>query len=173
MQLSACCEDEWLCCQAEVIAVDILNLQRTGLADRDCGEAASFKSACPWADFTTRKGISALESDSGLPLWHRPVRHSVGRCVVWEPKRLVFFADSDGWVYALDSVTGNEKWKSGMMNDAPEDPPGFDGDDARFEGTAARPTGIATDGQMVYQSVFDQCRVVAFDILQQKSRSIF
>ncbi len=123
--------------------------------------------------FTTRKGITALESGSGILLWHRPVKHSAGRCVVWEETDTVFFADSDGWTYALNSATGDEQWKDSLMDDAPDDPPDFDGNDARFEGTAARPTGIATDGNMVYQSVFDQCRVVSFDCKTGEKKQSF
>ncbi len=127
------------------------------------GERVFFPPTCDGERlfFTTRKGITALESSSGIHMWHRPVRHSVGRCVAWQEANTVYFSDSDGWLYALDAEDGREKWKASFVEDAPEDPPGFDGERARFEGTAARPTGIATDGTSVFQSVFDQCRVVA------------
>jgi len=129
------------------------------------GERVYFTPCCDGERlfFTTRKGITALQSSSGIPLWHKPVRHSVGRCVSWQPSEMVFFSDSDGWLYALDSATGEQQWQATFLDDAPADPPGFPGERARFQGMAARPTGIATDGQRVFQSVFDQCRVVAYD----------
>lgn len=128
------------------------------------GERVFFPPTCDGQRlfFTTRKGITALRSASGIFMWHRPVSHSVGRCVAWKKNNTVYFSDSDGVLYALDAETGDELWKASLMDDAPADPPGFDGGQARFQGTAARPSGIATDGKAVYQSVFDQCRVVAF-----------
>ena len=131
----------------------------------DHGERVYFPPTCDGERlyFTTRKGLTAVESESGILLWNRPVKHSVGRCVVWQPTETVYFSDSEGQLHAVDAVTGEKKWSADFGRDAPPDPPGFDGERARFERTIARPSGIATDGKQVFQSVFDQCRVVAFD----------
>jgi outer membrane protein assembly factor BamB len=139
------------------------------------GERVYFPPTCDGQRlfFTTRKGIAALQCTSGIFLWHRSVSHSVGRCVAWKPADAVYFSDSDGWMYAVDAESGDLKWQTAFVADAPDDPPGFDGERARFDGTKARPTGIATDGSRVYQSVFDQCRVVSFDAKTGTRRSSF
>ena len=75
----------------------------------------------------------------------------------------MFAADQTGTLYALDTKTGEKRWSSDFAADAPPAPPGFSGDSARIENTKARPTALSSDGEMIFLSVFDQCRVVAFD----------
>ncbi len=111
--------------------------------------------------FTSGRGLTALQAASGLLLWHHPIEHGAGRCVASRNAQRVYCGGSDGWVYAFDAATGDQQWKYSIMDDAPKDPPGFDGERARIGDATARPTGIATDGHLVYQCVFDQCRVVA------------
>jgi outer membrane protein assembly factor BamB len=113
--------------------------------------------------FMSRKGLTVLEIDSGRQLWHRPIDMGGGKCLAVGDPSVVYCGGSDGWVYALDGNSGDEKWKFSLMDDAPPDPPGFDGEQARLSDTAARPTGIAADADTIYQTVFDQCRVVAID----------
>ena len=110
---------------------------------------------------TSRRGIAALSVDTGRLVWERPIEGGAGRCVV--RRDTVFCAGSDGWAYALEAQTGVERWICSITDEAPEDPPGFPGERARFDNTAARPTGIATDGRFVYFSVFDQSRVMALN----------
>lgn len=78
--------------------------------------------------------------------------------------KLAFIAGNDGVVRAVDAATGNERWAADVLQDAPHDPPGFDGDRARFTGKPARPTGATCDGKWLFVSLFDQSRVVGFDI---------
>jgi outer membrane protein assembly factor BamB len=83
--------------------------------------------------------------------------------VVLPEKSMLFVAGSDGTIYGLNSETGTVRWKTDVLQDAPPDPEGFPGEQARLGDAPARPSGAVTDGQMLFQSIFDQSRVVALD----------
>ncbi len=72
-------------------------------------------------------------------------------------------AGYDGYVYAFDAQSGAEQWNRSIVDDAPRDPPGVDGKRARLGEKPARPRVAASDGQTLFQPVFDQCRLVALD----------
>jgi outer membrane protein assembly factor BamB len=112
------------------------------------------------------KGVEALNRRDGSPVWSYPPRQrgGFGTLTVAPTAKLVFLGGYDGMVRALDADTGVEQWATSIIDDAPADPPGFDGKRARFQEIVARPTGAICDGQWVFFSVFDQSRVVAFDI---------
>jgi outer membrane protein assembly factor BamB len=68
----------------------------------------------------------------------------------------------------VDAATGKQAWTAEFLTDAPADPPGFAGGQARVGGTKARPSAMASDGGVVFVSIFDQSRVVAFDAITGK-----
>jgi outer membrane protein assembly factor BamB len=112
--------------------------------------------------FTAEGGPTAVTADTGNKLWAFDLDRGDGPIVALPEKGLVFAASHDGTLYALDAKTGAKKWDADFAADAPPDPPGFAGDRARFPNTKARPSALVCDGETVYLSVFDQCRLVAF-----------
>jgi outer membrane protein assembly factor BamB len=118
--------------------------------------------------FTTESEVTAVTADAGKKVWSFPLAQRDGPVLAVPKKGLVYAADHTGTLYALDAKTGEKKWTADFAADAPPDPPGFSGDSARFENTKARPTAVSSDGETIFLSVFDQCRVVAFDAASGK-----
>jgi outer membrane protein assembly factor BamB len=116
-------------------------------------------------------GISAWNRKSGEKLWEHLTDTGVDAPTI--AAGLVIAGGSDGNVHAVDLKTGAAKWKHDFMADAPEDPEGFDGRRARFEGRPARPQEASTDGETVFLSIFDQCRTLAIDVQTGKRRWTF
>ena len=118
--------------------------------------------------------LIAVTADTGVKVWDFALAgSSSGPTYASHEKRLVYTADCNGKLYALDAKTGAKRWDSDFLADAPPDPPGFDGGRARIDGTKARPSALASDGDGVFLSVFDQCRVIAFDATTGKRRWAF
>ena len=111
----------------------------------------------------TDSGVLALTADGGEPSWHVHITGGTGEIVLWRPTNTLFVGGADGWLRAIDSGNGEEKWKASLVNAVPDDPEGFDGERARIGNNPCRPSGIATDGSTVFQNIFDQSRVIAFD----------
>ena len=105
-------------------------------------------------------GVVALRADNGDFGWSYSIHRGAGEMVIWPPTNTLFVSGSDGNIRALDAASGEEKWKTSLMDNIPADPEGFDGERARVGGNC-RPSGIATDGETVYQNIFDQSRCVA------------
>ncbi len=112
--------------------------------------------------FTAESEVVAVTADTGKKVWAFELAQRDGPVLSVPEKGLVLAADHTGTLYALDAKTGEKKWAADFGGDAPPDPPGFSGESARFENTKARPTALASDGETIFLSVFDQCRVVAF-----------
>jgi outer membrane protein assembly factor BamB len=113
-------------------------------------------------------GVFALRVDTGEPLWHTEVAGGIATpaCTA----RAVIAGGSDGKIHAFDLKTGASLWEADCMTDRPDDPPGFAGARARFDGFDARPGAAATDERIVVVPFFDQCRVVAVDATSGKRR---
>lgn len=111
--------------------------------------------------FTAKGKLTAVAADGGKKVWSFDLHEHEGPALALPDKGLVVTADASGTLFALDAKTGAKRWAADFAADAPPDPPGFSGDSARFPNTKARPTALATDGETVFVSVFDQCRVVA------------
>ncbi|HUO08647.1 MAG TPA: PQQ-binding-like beta-propeller repeat protein [Phycisphaerae bacterium] len=104
------------------------------------------------------KGLAALKKGTGEVAWRLDVAEGTGDCVADAVSEMVFVGGSDGILYGLDRNTGEQKWKHSMIEE------GVKSDkNARMGARTARPTGISTDGTMVFLSVFDQSRVIACD----------
>jgi outer membrane protein assembly factor BamB len=111
--------------------------------------------------FVAVNGLTAVTVEDGTPVWVSDVAGCDGPPIVLGKHAMVCVAGSDGNLYALDAKTGKQRWSSEFMTDAPLDRPGFPGARARMTGTKARPTALASDGETLFLSVFDQSRVVA------------
>lgn len=107
-------------------------------------------------------GLFALDRKNGKKLWHTEIALGVAgpACTA----KAVIAGSANGKVYACELSTGRILWQHEYLKDAPEDPPGFAGEQARFNGRPARPRDAATDGKMVVLSIFDQCRMLALDV---------
>ncbi len=108
------------------------------------------------------KGFYALDRNSGKKLWHTAIDLGVAgpACT----NAAVIAGAWDGKVYACALATGKILWEHEYLEDAPDDPPGLDGNNARLRGRPARPRTATTDGKMVLLSIFDQCRALALDV---------
>ena len=102
-------------------------------------------------------GVDAVQKETGEAVWHRDINGGAGNCVALPAANTVYVGGNDGQLYALDSATGEEKWSHTLLDDKVHSSA-----NARVGGLA-RPTGISTDGTRVYQSIFDQSRVIACD----------
>lgn len=116
-------------------------------------------------------GIAALERHSGAILWNRELSSSFAGPEVIDTT--IFAAGSNGKAYAFDLDTGRTLWESDFLADAPPDPPGFPGERARFGDQASRPRQVVSDGESIFFSVFDQCRVIALDVKTGQRRWAF
>jgi outer membrane protein assembly factor BamB len=108
-------------------------------------------------------GVVAVAVKDGGIHWSRPIMHGAGPCAMVKSKGLVAVGGNDGFVYGLGAKTGETRWKTNILADAPPDPPGFSGTQARVGDSLSRPTGVACDEETIYQSIFDQSRIVALD----------
>lgn len=106
-------------------------------------------------------GFYALDRKTGKKLWHTETAMGVAGPACTNDA--VIAGSGDGKVYACALPTGKILWEHEYLEDAPDDPPGVDGDSARFGGRPARPRNATTDGLMVVLSIFDQCRALAID----------
>ena len=113
--------------------------------------------------FTSEKGVIAVTANKGIRLWSFDLAFCDGPMLVLEKKGLVYVGANDGNLYALESKSGGLRWESDFITDRPTDPPDFPGDRARIANTLARPMALASDGDTLFLSVFDQSRVVAID----------
>lgn len=113
--------------------------------------------------FTSASGLTAVTTAAGAKEWSFDLACCDGPSLVLSEKGMVYVGGHDGNVYALDAKSGEKKWESGFLADAPPNPPNFPGARARIQGTAARPTALASDGETLFLSVFDQSRIVAIN----------
>jgi outer membrane protein assembly factor BamB len=114
-------------------------------------------------------GVIALNRRDGTRRWQTHVDRPGAPL---KAGQTLFVAGGDGVVYAFDSATGDVRWERNYL-DGLVDPPGFDGKRARFDRSQARPSNCASDGETFFQSVFDQCRVVALDCETGRQRWSF
>lgn len=112
---------------------------------------------------TSSKGISALSMSAGQRIWSHPVDSGLGACVAVPEHDLMVAGSPDGHEYAFDARTGRTLWMTDLVHGAPPDRPGFAGVNARVKGTLARPSGVRQSDNIIYQSIYDQSRVLAID----------
>jgi outer membrane protein assembly factor BamB len=123
--------------------------------------------------FGSETGVTALHRDNGEVVWNHLIEKGAGAGVPIPVGDRVYVSGYDGRAYALDRSNGQIVWQHDFAKDAPADQPGFDGERARFADTIARPGGSACDGELFFQSVFDQSRLVALDCATGRRRWSF
>ena len=123
--------------------------------------------------FTAADGLVAVKAVDGKKEWSVEIDKGDGPVLAMKEKGVVYTADNDGTIYSFDAKTGKKLWTADFLADAPDDPPGFDGERARLAPAKARPSNLDCDGETVFLTVFDQCRVVAFEASSGKRRWAF
>jgi outer membrane protein assembly factor BamB len=118
--------------------------------------------------FTSQNGLTAVKVSDGSAAWNLRLTTCNGPTLVIGKQGLVYVGGNDGMLYAVDAKTGEQKWAADLLADAPPDPPGFPGQRARLPKTHARPTALASDGKILFVSVFDQSRIVAVNAAEGK-----
>ncbi len=117
---------------------------------------------------SSTKWVEAFSCETGKSVWKKPIERS-GGLALWPTRppgpnklQMLYVGSGDGQFNGYLAWKGVRRLKGTLMTDVPPDPPGFNGKRARMSGSIARPYGASTDGERVYQSVFDQSRVIAF-----------
>jgi outer membrane protein assembly factor BamB len=118
--------------------------------------------------FGSAKGLTAVRVEDGAEVWKFGLAFCDGPALVLAKRGMVFVGGNDGSLYALEGETGKQVWVSDFIADAPPDPPNFPGERARLTNTKSRPSALATDGDTLFLSVFDQCRIVAVNATDGK-----
>ncbi len=118
--------------------------------------------------FSSAKGLTAVKVEDGTEVWSFGLACCDGPTFVLAKQGTVFVGGNDGNLYALDAKTGKQVWASDLIADDPPDPPNFPGERARLTNTKARPSALASDGETLFLSVFDQCRIVAVNATDGK-----
>jgi outer membrane protein assembly factor BamB len=157
--------------RGELIAIDPITGKSTWKFDHG---KRIYHSPCGDGDrvyFTSEQGVTALRAKSGILDWTYPIKECDGPILVLPESGFVYVGGHDGRLYTLETRTGLLKWTVDFLADAPKDPPGFVGNDARMTDTKARPNSFAADGETLYLTVMDQCRVVTFDAKTGKRKA--
>lgn len=139
--------------------------------ERTTGLACTANQEFDFIAVSHTSGLTLVERHSGAILWSKSIYQGLAAPVIFKDR--IFAAGLDGTAYAFDLNTGKIFWEHDYLEDAPPDPPGFNGENARFGDKPARPGACSTDGQTVFFSVFDQCRVVAIDFASGERRWAF
>lgn len=118
--------------------------------------------------FSSAKGLTAVKVEDGTEVWSFGLACCDGPSFVLAKQGTVLVGGNDGNLYALEAKTGKQMWASDFIADAPPDPPDFAGERARMTNTKARPSALASDGETLFLSLFDQCRIVAVNAADGK-----
>ncbi len=119
--------------------------------------------------FSSAKGLTAVTAESGAKVWTFALACcDDGPTIVLGKHAMVYVGGNDGKLYALEAKTGKQVWMTDFLTDAPPDRPGFPGLRARLTGTKARPSALASDGETLFLSVFDQSRIAAINATNGK-----
>lgn len=113
--------------------------------------------------FMSNRGLTAAAAADGTEVWATKLPFDDGPVIALVKPALVCAAGDDGSLVVVDAASGKEAWTAEFLTDAPADPPGFAGGAARIGNGKARPSTLASDNGVVFVSIFDQSRLVAYD----------
>lgn len=111
--------------------------------------------------FSSSRGLTAVKIDDGTEVWRFDRMSCDGPSLALAKQGTVVAGGNDGILYGVDARTGKQVWTSDFLADAPPAPPNFSGEVARISNTKARPSSLTSDGETLFLSVFDQCRIIA------------
>jgi outer membrane protein assembly factor BamB len=119
------------------------------------------------AFIATNSDLKCVSLEKGELRWSSELPASMGETPPLVVGDAVFVAGGDG-VYAFKRTDGHKIWSHNTLDDRPVVTPTFQ---AQFDNTGGmRPLGSASDGSLLFQTVYDQCRVVALDCGDGKQR---
>jgi outer membrane protein assembly factor BamB len=107
-------------------------------------------------------GVTCASLD-GNPIWSRELPQSFGGTWPLLVGDALFAAGGDGRIYAIKKQDGAVIWSADVLADRPADLYGFDSSPFLRDGIGARIQSSASDGETLYQNVFDQSRMIALD----------
>lgn len=117
---------------------------------------------------SSTKWVEAFSCETGESVWKKPI-HRGGGLALWPTRppgpnklQMLYVGSGDGHFNGYLAWKGVRRLRGTLMKDVPPNPPGFAGNRARASNSIVRPYGASTDGERIYQSVFDQSRVIAF-----------
>jgi outer membrane protein assembly factor BamB len=106
---------------------------------------------------------ACIAAATGKTVWRRALPKSAGECAPLVVGDLVIVTSGDGFIQGLDRKQGKPRWGASLIADRPADTKGFESQGLLNEGFAARTRSAASDGALVFQPVYDQGRLLAFD----------
>jgi eukaryotic-like serine/threonine-protein kinase len=119
------------------------------------------------AFIATESDLKCVKLENGEVRWSSELSASSNATPPLVVGDAVFVAGGDG-VYAFKRADGQKIWSHNTLDDRPVVTPTFQ---VQFDSTGAmRPAGSASDGSLLFQTIYDQCRVVALDCRDGKQR---
>ena len=101
-----------------------------------------------------KASVTCLDAESGEMRWQYPLRHSVRSSIAAEDG-CIFAQDVNGWLYAIDAVTGNLVWEKDLKMDklVPLDDGLVTADGTVYAGTGRSLCAFrAKTGEMIWQN---------------------
>jgi outer membrane protein assembly factor BamB len=119
------------------------------------------------AFIATNSDLKCVSLENGESRWSSELPASPGETPPLVVGDAVFVAGGDG-VYAFKRADGHKIWSHNTTDDRPDVTPTFQ---AQFDNTGGmRSRGSASDGSLLFQTIYDQCRIVALDCRDGKQR---
>jgi outer membrane protein assembly factor BamB len=110
----------------------------------------------------TTVDVKCVSLESGRLVWSQGLPASFGETPPLIVGDVVFAAGGDG-VYAFRRANGERLWKHNLVDDRPVNSPSFDSQSLLGGETSMRTQAAASDGTLLFQPIYDQCRVVTLD----------
>jgi len=114
------------------------------------------------AFLVTSDDVKCVSLDSGEVRWSREVPSAFGSAPPLVVGEAVFVAGGDGF-YAFKRADGKPIWNHNALADRPVVTPSFATQYAAESAGTTRTSGSASDGSLLFEELYDQCRVVALD----------
>jgi outer membrane protein assembly factor BamB len=121
------------------------------------------------AFLATADEVKCVSLETGAVRWSRELPSSFGRSPPLVVGDAVFVAGGDG-IYAFKRSDGKPIWNHNVLADRPLVTASFATQYAAESAGATRTSGSASDGSLLFEALYDQCRVVAIDCQSGKQR---
>ena len=112
--------------------------------------------------FESTTGVTCALLDGNV-IWSRELPKSFGGTWPLLVGDTLFAAGGDGMILRLKKQDGTVTWSADVLADRPADLHGFDSRAILRGGIRTRIQSSASDGETLYQNVFDQSRMIVLD----------